>query len=98
MQKIQGARHARRLHGRLIYDRPSRTRLCVKEVFGGDSVASEGLTVFHFPPDPVLISGKDCVDHPVIEFAIWALLQVICDGGLDAQRPFGLCACGQPRQ
>jgi hypothetical protein len=31
------------------------------------------------------------VDHSVVEFAIWALLQVICDAVLDAQRPFGLC-------
>lgn len=81
-----------------MFDSPSRASLRVEEVFSGDSIASEGLAVLHFPPDPILISGEDCVHHPVVEFAIWALLQVICNGGLDAQRPFGLCPCGQPRQ
>jgi hypothetical protein len=91
VKELKSAGNTLRFGDFLAHNRPLCPRLGLEKVGCGDPVSSERLAILHLPPYPVLVARKHSVYHSVIEFAIWAFLQVLCDGGLDAQCPLGLC-------
>jgi hypothetical protein len=91
VQEVQRTGHAHGLHWPFLCHSTHSIRFGGQELRRVDSLSSEWLAVLHFPSYPILIAGKHGVHHSVVEFAIRTLLQVICDGGFDAQCPLGLC-------